>query len=105
MTASPPEGARRRRPPPRDEAWVCFERALTVDPDAAQVHLGQLEAGTRPILSDEEGVSYAFRGEGNRADDSPCSDPADVSFQTPPASSGGVPYGVSLGKQIHPQLS
>ena len=89
-----------------DEARGCFERALTVDPDAdaAQAHLGQLEAGTRPILSDEGGVFYVFQSEDNQADDSPCSDPADASFRTPPASSG-VPYGVSPGKQIRSQLS
>jgi len=80
-----------------DEARGCFERALTVDPDAdaAQAHLGQLEAGTRPILSDEGGVFYVFQSEDNQADDSPCSDPADASFQTPPASSG-VPYRILL---------
>ena len=93
-----------------DEARVCFERALTVDPDAgaAQAHLDQLEAGTRPILSDEGGVSYAFRSEDNQADDSPRSDPADASFQTPPASSG-VPYRILLcisvlGAPVSPNL-
>lgn len=46
------------------EARSCFGRALTVAPDAedARIHLHQLEAGVRPILAPDGGVSYRSLG-------------------------------------------